>query len=416
MKNNISFILVMLFIFCRIQTLQAQSDYKTVQNFNEKVQQIEHSIKNADSVATLDRIEESITYLNNDYASNKELLDKSLYPDNFDGIIEQLKNSAELRKKDFTQIDVLHTEIAKLNTQLDTLNQRNNELAKQFALLESENKENIDRLEKIISQLRIDLQRRDQIVMSMIDNILPSSYKEGGEPNPMEKQKLMSKAEKENLLVHIKKAIDDNIRFLEATTLYPGDLNKIKAQQEKFVQIWKNVGSELAKVYTGKRKDLTNLNEIDQDFALWNLKINNEAWDSMNNEFADHQINFTPFTNGGEFTASVISFIDDAIKNTDKNGKVGSENLYKNFVDNIWNENIGNAWIPFLLENKMLSREQKAMMEAKMASWNNAIHPVGFNWIYIILVVFLVAIIVLLFELRSSRKAVKGYRVQGQNT
>ncbi len=56
------------------------------------------------------------------------------------------------------------------------------------------------------------------------------------------------------------------------------------------------------------------------------LKINNEAWDSYEQQFAIHQINFSPFTNGGEFTAKLISLLM-CNKEHDKNNKGRSESL-----------------------------------------------------------------------------------------
>ncbi len=414
MKNNISLIFVMLFLFLGIQTLQAQSDYKIVQDFRENVQKIQQSIKSVDSSGAINQINESIDKLETDFASHRNLLDKSLYPESFDGTIDLLKNTTKAREQVFVQVAELHTIVTKLNTQIDTLNQRNADLEAKLVMLENENKENVERLEKLIAQLRTDLQRRDQIVMNMIDNILPSSFQEGGEMSKIEKQNLLSKTEKEKLLPHIKKAINDNIRFLEATKLYAGDLSKIKAQQEKFVQVWKNVGPQLSKVYAEKGRNVKNVTDIDQDFALWDAKINNEAWESIKSDFAENNINLQPFSNGVEFTASITSYIDDAIKNKDEAGKTKSESLYKDF-NTVWDDKITASWLPFLADNKMITRDQKITMEAKISSWEDVIYPESFNWMYIVAGVLLLAIIVLFFELLSSRKKVKNYNVQGQH-
>jgi hypothetical protein len=416
MKTNNSFITVMsIFILFLSTTLLSQSDYKIVKDFESKVDGIEQSIRNADSISVLNQVSLQIENLNNDYASHKELLDDALFPESLNSTIESLKNSMELRKKDFAQIETLHNAVANLNTQLDTLDKRNRELESKFALLETQNKESIAKMEKMVSQLRIDLQRRDQIVMNMVDNLMPSTTKEGGELNSIEKQNLMSKAEKENILAHIKRAINDNIRFLEATQLYPVDLSKIKAQYEKFVQIWKNVGPELSTLYAEKGKEPTSLSEINQDFSEWNNKINEEAWSSINSEFAAHQIKLAPFTNGNEFTASVTSYAEDAINNSDKSAKTTNENIYKNFVDSTWNASIKFDWIPYLIDNKVLTKDQSDQMDVKIAAWNKVIFPVGFNWFYVIIAILTVAVVVLIFGIVKSRKAVNNYRVQQQH-
>jgi hypothetical protein len=410
MKIKIFLGLIMLISFLGMNALFAQSDYSIVQNFKENVQKIQTAIQNADSLAVLDQITDKIDNLQNEFTSHKELLDKSLYPANFNGTIEQLKNFDNLRKNDFSQIDVLNTKMSDLSKQVDTLNQHNNDLETQLTVLENQNKQN----EKMVSQLRSSLMRRDQIVMAMINNIVPSTSGGNGELNQMEKQKLYSNAEKDNIVLQIKRAVNDNIRFLEATKLYSDDLNKIEIQRQKFVQTWDNVGPLLVKIYSEKNKSTENLKDINQSFALWKAKINQEAWNSINSEFANNNFQLAPFTNGDEFTSSVTSFIDDAIKNVGETDKADAEHVYKTFVDSTWNKYFKYGWAPFLVNNNMINKKQISTIDAKIADWSNAVYPEGFNWFYVIAAVLFVAVIFLLFVVRSERKTIKHYHLQEQ--
>ena len=411
MKTRIFLGLVMLISFLGMNTLLAQSDYSIVQNFKGNVQKIQTEIQNADSLAVINQISAEIDNLQNQFSANKELLDQSLYPENFNGTIEHLRSIADLRKDDFSQIDVLNTKMSDMGKQIDVINQRNSELETQISQIENQNKVN----ERMISELRASLMKRDQVVMAMINNMIPSTSGENGELNQLERQKLYSNAEKDNIVSLIKRAVNDNIRFLDATKLYADDLNKIKIQEEKFAHTWNNVGPSLINIYSEHGKSTEKLKDIDQAFSLWNAKINEETWNSINSEFTANHFQLAPFTNGDEFTSSVTSFIDDAIKNVGNTEKADAEHVYKTFVDSTWNKNIKYGWVPFLINNNMINRNQVRSIEAKFADWSNAVYPEGFNWFYIIAAVLFIAVIVLLFVIRSERKTIKHYQVQEQH-
>jgi hypothetical protein len=411
MKTKIFLGLVMLISFLGMNTLLAQSDYSIVQNFKGNVQKIQTEIQNADSLAVINQISAEIDNLQNQFSANKELLDQSLYPENFNGTIEHLRSIADLRKDDFSQIDVLNTKMSDMGKQIDAINQRNSELETQISQIENQNKVN----ERMISELRASLMKRDQVVMAMINNMIPSTSGENGELNQLERQKLYSNAEKDNIVSLIKRAVNDNIRFLDATKLYADDLNKIKIQEEKFAHTWNNVGPSLINIYSEHGKSTEKLKDIDQAFSLWNAKINEETWNSINSEFTANHFQLAPFSNGDEFTSSVTSFIDDAIKNVGNTEKADAEHVYKTFVDSTWNKNIKYGWVPFLINNNMINRNQVRSIEAKFADWSNAVYPEGFNWFYIIAAVLFIAVIVLLFVIRSERKTIKHYQVQEQH-
>jgi hypothetical protein len=90
MKNKLIIGVVLIQFLFGMNLLFAQSDYEIVQNFKERVSKIETEIRDADSLAALSEVENSIEKLRSDFTKNKELLDKSLYPDNFDKTIQNL--------------------------------------------------------------------------------------------------------------------------------------------------------------------------------------------------------------------------------------------------------------------------------------------------------------------------------------
>lgn len=403
MKNKLIMSIALIQFLFGMNLLFAQSDYEIVQNFKERANQVQQEIRDADSLVALSEVESNIEKLRSDFIGNKELLDKSLYPEDFDKTIQNLRSLYTLRQEDFTQIDVLHTEVTGLRTDIDTLNRRNHELTVQFGELEKQTGERIATLEKTIARLSASLKKRDQVVMSMIDTLLPPSFRDGEDLSPREKQQVLSEAEESSVLYHIKRAVNDNIRFLEATRLQPDDIEDLKNRQENFTRIWKSVGPTMVEIYSESGKSTNELKEIDESFTRWHNELNREVWESINDEFTENNINLQGFSSGEEFTSVITNFIDDEIKNADEKGDAEAKDSYNNFVDSTWNETIEPEWVPFLIDNDMLAENDKDSIEVMIASWKDTVYPGSINWLYIIIAVLVIAVLILLFT-RKPRK------------
>jgi DNA-directed RNA polymerase subunit F len=386
-----------------IPFIYAQSDYKVVQDFKKEVQNIEQLIKNADSSEVMEKISADIDKLSSKYESRRKLLDNSLYPENFEKTINRLRNSVTLRGGDFSRITELKTTVTTLQVQIDTLKVRNDELSRRFDELESQNKTQVAQLQKIISELRSSLQKRDQILLGVIKDILPTDYQDLNELSSQEKQEIVSRAEQKNILSNIKKAINDNIRFLDATNLYPADLRDVKAQYQNFSRIWNNAGSKIVDLYAARGQKTAEVEEIKAAFNKWNEKINDAVWASINADFASSNIRLRKFSGEAEFINAVTSYIGDEIMNAEAKGEDKAQQDYKNF-DSTWSNKIKPAWMSFLLDNKMISEKAEDSIDVRLASWNDAVYPEKFNWLYVVIGVLVLALIVVLFHKRAPRK------------
>jgi hypothetical protein len=406
MKNKLMYVFAVMFFMS--VSIHAQSDYKTVQNFKKEVRDIEQSIKDADSLDTVEKNSGDIDRLSSKYEPQKKLLDNSLYPDNFEKTIQRLKNANTLRQGDFSRITELKTTVTSLREQIDTLKVRNDELARQFTELEGQNKTQVAQLQKIISELRNSLQKRDQLLLGMLNDMLPSGYETGDELSAQEKQEIVSKAEKKNILANIKKAVNDNIRFLDATKLYPSDLRDVKAQYQNFSKIWNNAGVKIVDLYVEKGKRTEEAEEIKDAFNRWNTKINEAVWSSIKAEFAANKIYLQKFTNGDEFVSNVTTYISNEIMNAEAKGEEKAKTEYKNF-DSTWSDKIKPSWMSFLIDNKMISEKAEDSIDVKLASWEDAVNPENFNWLYVIIGVLVVALIALLILKRSPKKVESSY-------
>lgn len=411
MKKLFLTTLLVLFI---ISNITAQSDYEIVQNFKARYQQLEQQIKNAVSLDELNAVAGEIERLKNEFSTYRELLDRSLYPDNFEKSFDKLGNSLIIRKADFTQIDVLQTEVITLRSEVDELNKKNAELLNQIQLLEVQRKkdaETIAKLEKLVSELRASLKKRDELVYAIIDSLAPRLSGDVSALTQKEKEQIVAETEKKNVLYIVKKSLRDNNRFLEVTTLKPEDLNEVKQQQSNFVSLWQKVGPKLVDVYAGRKDKSQELKDIDALFTSWKTGIQREAWESIREDFALNNINLQSFYNGNEFTEIITAFINDEIKSYGVKSKEESQRIYSVFVDSVWYKTISNEWMPYLLENNMLTTQQKEMIEKKIAEWKETISPKDLTLIYVGVGVLIVLIVT--FFLLRKKNGTKG--VQNTN-
>ena len=389
----LTFILLIITVF---NNSFAQSDYQIVQNFKNRQQKIEQSIKDASSAEQLKSIQSQIDQLKSDFSANKTLLDKSLYPDNFDASIAKLNNALKVRTGDFSQITTLQVQVSSLKAQVDSLNSQNAQLLSQIEDLKAQHTRDVARLEKMIRELRYSLYKRDKLVMTMLDSLMPPSYN-GGTLSSSDKENIYSKAKKNDVISNIKRSINDNIQFLGATTLSPADLSSITNQEQAFEKMWKNAGSQIIDIYSSKKESTANLQNIDSSFSVWRNSIANNAWNAVRQSFSEHGINLPKFSDGNQFVEAVSSYIDDAIKNinTDKNA---AKITYSVFVDTVWTNNVKSVWIPYLISSNQFTYSQQNIIESKIIQWKNALAPSGLPWLYIVIIVVLVIIILILLQ------------------
>jgi hypothetical protein len=398
MTNNI-----FLFLFLLItSTLFAQSDYEMVQSFKERYQKLSDGIKTAASLEDLENLSLEIDNLRRDFSAKRVILDQSLYPENFNSSFENLSSSLELRKSDFTSITVLQTEVTTLKSEVDLLNRRNNELINQITVIESQRKKDaatIEKLEKLVADLRTTILKRDQLIFSIVDSLTPKLAGDVSTMTQEDKEQVYSQVEKNNLLAVVKKSLRDNSRFLEVTSLKANDLGAVKNEQQNFVTMWRKVGPKLVDVYATKGDKTTELKDIDNLFNVWSNRIKKEAWESINEEFSLNNINLQNFNNGDDFTNVITQYIGDEIKNYGVKSKEDSKNAYSLFVDNVWFKTITTEWMPYLIDNKLLATEQKDAIEKKISEWKSVVSPQNLTWLYAVAglaIVFVIGLVILL--------------------
>jgi hypothetical protein len=406
----------MLFLFLLTATsIFAQSDYEMVQSFKERYQKLSDGIKLATNLEDLDNLSLEIDNLKRDFSAKRGILDESLYPENFNSAFENLGSSLDLRREDFTSITVLQTEVTTLKSEVDLLNRRNNELINQITVIESQRKKDaatIEKLEKLVADLRTTILKRDQLIFSIVDSLTPKLAGDVSTMTQQDKEQVYSQVEKNNLLAVVKKSLRDNSRFLEVTSLKASDLGAVKNEQQNFVTMWRKIGPKLVDVYATKGDKSAELKDIDNLFNVWSNRIRKEAWESINEEFSLNNINLQNFNNGDDFTNVLSQYIADEIKNYGVKSKEDSENAYTLFADSVWFKTISSEWMPYLIDNKLLATEQKDAIEKKISEWKSVVSPQNLTWLYAVAGLAIVFIIGLVILLRKKKTPTENKEAQ----
>ncbi len=394
----ISYIII---LFLHSVNLFAQSDYEIVQGFKSKLQQLEQRLSDAASMDDINSIASDIELLKEQYFEHKELLDKSLYPDDFNKSLAKLKNNLNVKASDYTHIEILQTEVIALRDEVDRLNTRNRELINQIAALEASKQkdvETIKKLENLVANLRASLLKRDNLILGIVDSLTPKLTADVSSLTADDKVRIAAEFEKNYVLLNVKRSLRDHVRFLEVTTLKPDDIRDIKQQQDQFVSTWQKIGVGLVEVYAAQKDKSNELKEIDALFTNWQTAIKNEAWNSIKEEFALNGIYFQHFKSGQEFTVEITRFIDEEFKNYNIKSKEESERVYTMFVDSTWFKSIQPEWMPYLIDSKMLSVQQKGLIDSKISEWKAIVFPRDITWFYYAaagLVVILIGFLIL---------------------
>lgn len=401
--------LLSILMFVAISSVIAQSDFEKIQDFKTKLAAIEQAIKDAASIEDCDRVENEIIKLKNEYSPSRTLIDNSLYPDDWSTSFARIEQNLRIRRSDFGQIVQLQTEVGTLRDQVSEISIKNEGLISQIRQLQinaTKDAQTIASLTKLVAQLKANIAQRDELVRGIVDSLLAEFVKYPTTLNDVEKQSIFQRVDNGNLFYNVERTIADNIQFMKVTELLPEDLSEMKKQYRDFNKVWRQVGPKLADIYMSKRDKASQIANIDNMFLDWNMRLNDEMWGQVNRLFREKQLALLPFKSGEQFFNSVSSFIDDEIKNKKVKSSSESERVYNTFIDSVYFKSVEPIWIPILIENSMMSESNKDSIDAKIGRWKTEVAPDGaFNWMYILLIGIIVALIAALF-LKGRKKEV----------
>ena len=411
-------ILLLLFFSCQ---LFAQSDYRITQEFKSRHRSFEIAIEYAKTIDELNKIKKEIIDFKNEFRGNKELLNRALYPNNFESSFTNLDKKIAYTNKKLSEITTLQTRVtkvesdyAKLSSELTRMTKEVNSLRSTNSRLMSElkafksgyggSRESIDSLKNLVAQLSEGISKRDTLIKEIMDNIFMTAEHKIESLDDAEKQTLKTKIEGTSLIDNIRNLISDNIQFLDASIFTPENLSNLNEELNEFEERWQHFGPKLFDIYAADEQNRDKLTEIDTLISGWDFSLGNSIWRSINEVFKSHTIELDQFSTGEEFETVLTSFINFEIQNGSTTGEVGKDQKFVYFSDRAWNEIIKPDWIPLLLSSDRVSSEQITTIEEKISEWKDNVSGSKSYFIYAIIILLALIIIVSLIVLQNKKK------------
>jgi cell division protein FtsB len=405
-----------------ILVAQQKSDYATFQLFRTTAQSISKNVDKANSVQECAELNASVDALEKEFADDKTLLNKAIYPDGYDRTIEHLRGKLLVRQKDLgfiesqvIRITELETNVRGLSDQVEKLNMQNEKLLADIQKL-TQNVQKLtgdlfnaatplDSLHNMIVKLRQGLQDRDALIFALTDSLFLQYDKNVSDMKDVEKQGLLGKIERYNIVGNVKRSIMDNVTFLETTQLKGSDLVTLVRQQKRFQSQWTGIAPKLTSIYMSGKVRKYEVSTVDSMVAVWGDKVDDAMWRSLNTLFKEKGFFVKEFKNGEEFSTNFITFLSEQIQNPNEETNDTRFKLFTNFHENLWLTDLNAAWLPALTELNKISDTQRKGIEAKVEKWHSIVSP-GASWLIYVLVLLGVLLIPIL-AIRLFPKAPK---------
>ena len=400
-------------LFCTIVTIgfAQQSDFEIKERFKNMYDELKHDI---DSVKTADQIAlipNRISGMETEFAPHKDLIGGAFYPETFESMMTRLKDQFALAETKATTIQTqgtrigeLESQVVVLNTELARLNSERDDLIAQLRTANN----SVAQQQDLVRRLTANLQAKDKLVNAMIDSIFLPFGKSMDSLTEVQTDALGKKLEKTNIVTRIADIAQDNVKFLGATNLEPKDYSTLVNQYEQFRNRWNGLrervnsafaASNAKAVAKGKKDasapaDENPVNRVDASLAEWQNKLSSSVWAGVMKEFSSRTVAVHAFTDAPSFSASIRAYVDSA-------KAAGGDT--KTFVDEIWAQRIDKDWKVTLEKDFLLGKAEYGSLDRKVSE----LHKEKFDWkiLFWIVNAIVIALIVWWLFNRKSKKS-----------
>lgn len=384
--------LLLAFGFFQGSTAQdVNSDYEIVQNFNNTYNKIQTDLDTVTTVKGAEALNNRVQSLRENYNDHKELLNKALYPNNYDRQIKKLSTQVKSTHK---RLQLIAKQRKKLNQLTGNVNRFEDQLSKLRSETDSLQKL-LDRqsarsqqLSRSVQEYKENVTKRDELILAFVDSVV-TNYQQLNTQTLQELSKAYQESRKNidsNPLKLIQSMIQSNIDFLNSTqTLAASDYLRMYQVQQKFRDMWNTVGSRILKVYSPENSNQAIESEIKSALDEWETKVADQTWKSLNQAFAEADIELSEFGDAEGFYKSLTSYIDNQIEN-------GNRQQFENFNE-FWNNTVKSDWAASMVENDILTYEQMSQVDQKLTEWDKKTAPVSYFWPILLAVAVLIIIV-----------------------
>lgn len=402
-----------------VSQLLAQSDYRITQEFKSRHRSFEIAIEYAKTADELEKIKKEIAEFKNDFRGNKELLNRALYPNNFESSFKTLDKKIEYTNKKLTEISTLKTKVQNveadfakvsdelkiLTSEVSILRKSNHQLMAELQAFKSGyrgSKGSIDSLRNLVAELKKGISKRDTLIKEIMDNVFMTAEHKVSMMDDSQRKQIKTRIQGTSLIDNIRTLINDNIGFLNASTFTHEDLNELNKELTDFEERWNHFGPKLFDIYSDDQSNKDKLTEIDTLIANWEFALGNSIWKSIHNIFTSHNISINEFSDSLEFKNAVLSYIDKQISGINDPVELQKDKDYIFFSDKVWKENIKSDWLPLLLSSNQISQNTIMEIENKLDQWNDS--STGSKSYFVLGIIILLALIIIVSIILVRKK------------
>jgi len=409
------------------------SDYEIIDSFKKRHQSLMESIKAVQDQGQRDMLANEIDRLEGEYGQHRKLLGEGLYPESFDASIarlrDQLKQSttrivlAEESKNDKVQIvektrkieaqestikvisaqneeyraslEKLSRDVQEQSARIQQLSTENAGLLEKIKALQLESrkdKESIAKLRELTDKLYANIRDREELIVKMMDSLFDEYSK--ADLTDAQKNDILAIAQKNDYVSKIVTTIDGNINYVGTALLTPQDVNVIRDQQKRLAIKWEGIKPFVSKLYPDEQSRSRDITMVDGRLSDLKSGTGEATWRSIQQVFTANGVAIEPFRNAGEFSARVLAYIDEQLKNP-------SREKYQVFRQKIWNSPIKDQWFPVIPLDE-LTEKQRADIEDQIALWDKKISAALWRWVLI--GVFAAALLALVVVMVGRKK------------
>ena len=383
-KSIIVFVAAVLFSAGLNAQERSSSDIK--RDFEKRFVLLTKNLNSAETEATLEQLLKDVSAFEAEFKPHQEFLNKAVFPDGYDGLIERLKKSKELAENKI-RASQLEREINSLTSQMQSLKEENATLRAQLAKAQGE----LTALKKTIAVLQDEIQKRDEAVFALVDSLFIKYDTDQLSGTDMKKLSLL---EKKNVVASLKRSVNDNIMFLSSASFSPQQIPQLLNEQRRFESNWNGVGQKLSKAYVPSSMQAKEISEINGLITNWHSLSDAVFWKGLNEVFAAENLPIATFNNGEEMYRNITKFIDDETANVSKRSDADKKIIFESFAYKTWGSKLKPSWIPIMMRHGLFTEEQMNNIDAKTKSWSASMTPIQDSTLsYILIAALVIAIL-----------------------
>ncbi len=398
-KTVLATLLVLAVGFSGQVQAQFQSDFQIKQNFDRDHAQILDELKTIQTTEEVNALIEQLNEMDRKYRDNASLLNRVLYPETLQGRMTNLRELTRATGDRITRLNekgdtvvVLEERIAELTSDATRYQQRADSLNRELAAMRRSRDANAAQARR----LRQELDKRDAFIIKMVDSIFVAYEKVDLQSlSPAERRGLALEIDAQNVLGYIESVVDNNVAFLNThTELSTEDFLKLYSVQVEFNRMWGNMGHDLAEIYVTETHRSERLSDIVVKIDEWQMLIDNAAWTTLSDAFAQNNIEVAPFSNSLQFYTSLNTYLDEAIARAEESGSEEELATYQHFAD-FWFGTVKPRWQEYLIDANLMTYENFNTIDEKLTEWKLHAQPTS----YLMLILLGIAIVLILILL-----------------